>query len=98
MEIIDASHLQAENDQLKSKIFHSKLIVSSTWGFQAMAFLYLYTFLASSVAPSNCLLLDEESLLVLVKLWLNLMFQDLANRYSISLSSASTKMDRSHVC
>ena len=41
-------------------------------------FLHLYTFLTPHVTPSNCLPLDEEFFLVLVKFRLNLMLQGVA--------------------
>ena len=52
-------------------------------------FLHFYTFLTPHVTPSNCLPLDEEFFLVLVKFRLNLMLQDVATRFSISLGSVS---------
>ena len=54
-----------------------------------MVFLHLYTFLSPYVTSSRCLPLDEEFFLTLVKLRLNLVFQDLSSRFSISLTSTS---------
>ena len=88
--------LKAENCKLKLSMFSVKMIAGSDSSTQfytglpsCSVFLHLYTFLTPHVTPSNCLPLDEEFLLVLVKFRLNLMLQDVATRFSISLRSAS---------
>ena len=66
--------LKAENCKLKLSMFSVKMIAgndSSTQFYTGLpscsVFLHLYTFLTPHVTPSNCLPLDEEFFLVLVK-------------------------------
>ena len=50
----------------------------------------LFTFLSPYINASRCLSKDDEYFLALVKLRLNFLFQDLAYRFGISVSSIST--------
>ena len=52
-------------------------------------FLHLFMFLAPFVKPSRSLSLDNEFFLTLTKLRLNLLVEDLARRYSISVGITS---------
>ena len=56
-----------------------------TWG----VFLHIFCFISPCVSPSSKLCLEDEMLLVLVRLRLGLFMQDIANRFKIPLSVAS---------
>lgn len=56
-----------------------------TWGI----YLHIFCFISPCVSPSSKLCLEDEMLLVLVRLRLGLFMQDIANRFKIPLSVAS---------
>ncbi len=88
--------LQAENKELKQRSFGVSAIQGNdkatkfyTGLTKYSIFLHLFLFLSPFVKRSRSLALDEELFLTLARLRLNLLLEDLARRYSISVGITS---------
>ena len=89
--------VKEENSKLRQRVFSSSLVVGNDAATKFYTgipsygvFVLLFTFLSPYVNAPWCLSKDDEYFLTLVKLRLNLLFQDLAYRFGISVSSIST--------
>lgn len=91
-----AEALQMENKILRQNAFGVAVIQGNDKATQFYTgltkygvFLHLFMFLAPFVQPGRSLSLDEEFFLTLTKLRLNLLLEDLARRYSVSVGVTS---------
>ena len=104
--------LSRENDVLKKKLLEQRVGVATIQGNGELTkfytglptwavFLHVFCFLSPYVTSSTSMCLEDELLLVLVRLWLGLFIQDATNRFNVSpshVSRTSQKWLDVHVC